>query len=146
MYKNDDILKNLMSLFSNPMFMAGFSDFVKRAQMEGLESTRQAWELSEHGKSQPFIGDIYERLSDWYSLLGFVPSAKYNQLSEENTRLKDENEFLKTMIKDFQLNLLKEGGEQAQQVWRDMLDNQMKVNTELANTFFEALNQLKPKP
>lgn len=145
MYK-DDILSSMMSLFSNPTFVAGFSDFVKKAQMQGFESARQAWGLSEYGKTYPFAGDIYESLSDWYTLLGFVPSFKYSQLSEENTRLKSENQFLKGMIKDLQFNLLTEGGEQAQQAWRDMMDKQIKANTELANAFFEALSQLQPKP
>lgn len=146
MYKNDDVLNNMMNLFSNPMFMAGFSAFVNKAQTEGFESARKAWGLSDYGKSYPFTGDIYEKLSDWYSMLGFVPAAKYNQLSDENTKLKAENQFLKSMIKDLQFNLLTEGGEQAQQVWRDMIDKQIKVNTELANSFFEALNQLKANP
>ena len=142
MYKNDDLI-NMMNLFSNPLFMAGFSAFVNKAQAEGFEAAKKALGHSEYGKSYPFTGDMYERLSEWYSMLGFVPSVRFNQLTEENTKLKTENQFLKSMIKDLQLNLLTEGGEQAQKVWGDMLDKQIKVNTELANSFFDALSQFK---
>ena len=143
MYQNEDIIKNMMELFSNPLFRAGFSEFTSKAQLEGLEAAKKFWGLSEYGKTFPYSGDMVERLNDWYSVLGFVPSAKYNQVAEENTKLKAENQLLRNMIKDLQLNLFTEGGEKAQQVWHDIIDNQIKRNAEVANTFFEAIRQFK---
>jgi hypothetical protein len=143
MYKNEDIIKNMMNLFSNPLFQTGFSEFVNKAQQEGIESAKKFWGLSEYGNTFPFTGDIYERLTDWYSVLGFVPSAKYHQAMDENTKLKGENQLLRNMIKDLQLNLFTEGGEKAQQVWHDIIDKQIKMNTEVTNTFFEAIRQFK---
>ncbi|MEI7867296.1 MAG: hypothetical protein WCI11_05350 [Candidatus Methylumidiphilus sp.] len=143
MYTNQDIMKNMMDLFSNPLFRTGFSEFVTKAQQEGLESAKKFWGFSEYGKTFPLTGDIYERLTDWYSVLGFVPSANYNQAVEENTKLKAENQLLRNMIKDLQLNLFTEGGEKAQQVWHDIIDKQIKMNTEVANTFFEAIRNFK---
>ncbi len=143
MYQNEDIIKNMMELFSNPLFRAGFSEFTSKAQVEGLEAAKKFWGLSEYGKTFPYSVDMVERLNDWYSVLGFVPSAKYNQVTEENTKLKAENQLLRNMIKDLQLNLFTEGGEKAQQVWHDIIDNQIKRNAEVANTFFEAIRQFK---
>ena len=143
MYQNEDIIKNMMDLFSNPLFRAGFSEFVTKAQMEGLESAKKFWGVSDYGKTYPFSGDIYERLTDWYSVLGFVPNTKYNQVVDENTKLKAENQLLRNMIKDLQLNLFTEGGEKAQQVWHEIIDKQIKMNAEVANTFFEAIRQFK---
>ena len=143
MYQNEDIIKNMMDLFSNPLFRAGFSEFVTKAQMEGLESAKKFWGMSDYGKTYPFSGDIYERLTDWYSVLGFVPNTKYNQVVDENTKLKAENQLLRNMIKDLQLNLFTEGGEKAQQVWHEIIDKQIKMNAEVANTFFEAIRQFK---
>ncbi len=143
MYQNEDIIKNMMELFSNPLFRAGFSEFTSKAQVEGLEAAKKFWGLSEYGKTFPYSVDMVERLNDWYSVLGFVPSAKYNQVTEENTKLKAENQLLRNMIKDLQLNLFTEGGEKAQQVWHDIIDNQIKRNAEVANSFFEAIRQFK---
>ena len=143
MYQNEDIIKNMMDLFSNPLFRTGFSEFVTKAQMEGLESAKKFWGMSDYGKTYPFSGDIYERLTDWYSVLGFVPNTKYNQTVDENTKLKAENQLLRNMIKDLQLNLFTEGGEKAQQVWHEIIDKQIKMNAEVANTFFEAIRQFK---
>ncbi len=143
MYNNEDIVKNMMDLFSNPLFRSGFSEFVSKAQMEGVESAKKFWGLSDYGKSFPLTGDIYERLADWYAVLGFVPNTKYAQVTDENTKLKAENQLLRNMIKDLQLNLFTEGGEKAQQVWHDIIDKQIKVNTEVANSFFEAIRQFK---
>ena len=143
MYQNEDIIKNMMELFSNPLFRAGFSEFTSKAQVEGLEAAKKFWGLSEYGKTFPYSVDMVERLNDWYSVLGFVPSAKYNQVTEENTKLKAENQLLRNMIKDLQLNLFTEGGEKAQRVWHDIIDNQIKMNTEVTNSFFETIRQFK---
>jgi len=143
MYKNEDLIKNMMDLFANPLFRNGFSEFVTKAQMDGLESAKKFWGMSDYGKTFPLTSDIYERLTDWYSMLGFVPSVSYNKAMEENAKLKAENQLLRNMIKDLQLNLFTEGGEKAQQVWHDIIDKQIKMNTEVANSFFEAIRQFK---
>jgi hypothetical protein len=143
MYHNEDTLKNMLDLFSNPLFRSGFAEFFSKAQQEGLESAKKFWGISDYGKTYPMTGDLYERLTDWYSVLGFVPSVNHKQTLDENTKLKAENQLLRNMIKDLQLNLFTEGGEKVQQVWHDIIDKQIKMNTEVANTFFEAIRQFK---
>jgi regulator of replication initiation timing len=86
---------------------------------------------------------MVERLNDFYKALGFVPTAKYNEAVEENDKLKAENQLLRNMIRDLQLNLFTEGGDKAQQLWRDIIDKQFKMNTEVASTFLEAIRQFK---
>ena len=143
MYKNEDIFKNMMDLFGNPLFKTGLTEFVSKAQQEGIESAKKFWGLSEYGKTFPFSGDMLEKMTDWYSMMGFVPSINYKQVMDENAKLKEENTLLRNMIKDLQLNLFTEGGEKAQQAWHDIIDKQIKVNTEMTNTFFEAIRQFK---
>ena len=58
--------------------------------------------------------------------------------------LKAENQLLKNMIKDTQRNFITEGGEKAQQAWHDIIDKQIKMNAEVANTFFEVILILQP--
>jgi hypothetical protein len=143
MYHHEDTLKNMLDLFSNPLFRSGFTEFFSKAQQEGLESAKKFWGFSDYGKTYPMTADLYERLTDWYSVLGFVPSVNHKQTLDENTKLKAENQLLRNMIKDLQLNLFTEGGEKVQQVWHDIIDKQIKMNTEVANTFFEAIRQFK---
>jgi len=143
MYKNEDTFKNMLDLFANPLFQAGFAEFASKAQQDGIDAAKKFWGLSDYSKAFPYSEDVYERLNDWYKALGFVPTAKYNEVAEENTRLKAESQLLRNMIKDLQLNYFSEGSEKAQQAWHDIIDKQIKTNTEVANTFFEAIRQFK---
>ena len=143
MYKNDDLFKNMMELFSNPLFQTGFAEFTAKAQQEGMEAAKKFWGLSDYGKAFPYSEDMFERLEDWYKVLGFVPNAKHKEILDENAALKAENQLLRNMIKDLQFNFFNEGGEKAQQAWHDIIDKQMKMNAEVTNTFFEAIRQFK---
>lgn len=133
----------MLDLFANPLFRAGFSEFTQRAQQEGVEAAKKFWGLSDYGKAFSYSADMIERLNDWFQLLGFVPTAKYKQIEEENAALKTENQFLRNMIKDIQLNFFTEGGAKAQQAWHDIIDKQIKMNAEVANKFLEAIQQIK---
>jgi len=143
MYGNDDFMKTMMDMLAIPLFKSGLSQFMSKAQQEGLEAAKKFWGLSEYGQAFPQFENIYERLNDWYTVLGFVPSTKYAQVLDENVRLKSENQLLRNMIKDLQINLVTEGGEKVQQVWHEIIDKQIKMNAEVANTFFEAVRQFK---
>ena len=143
MYKSEDPFKNMLDLFANPLFQAGFAEFASKAQQEGMAAAKKFWGLSDYGQAFPYSEDVYERLTDWYKALGFVPAVKYNEAMEENTRLQAENQLLRNMLKDLQINFISEGGEKAQQAWHDIMDKQIKMNAEVANTFFEAIRQFK---
>ncbi|MFM8330957.1 MAG: hypothetical protein ACKN9T_04660 [Candidatus Methylumidiphilus sp.] len=141
---NEDLFKNMLDLFGNPLFRAGYAEFAQKAQQEGIEAAKKFWGLSEYGKAFPYSADMCERLDDWYKALGFVTSAKYAELADENARLKAENQALKAMVSDVQLKLFTEGGEKAQQAWHDIIDKQIKLNADVANSFIQAIQQLKP--
>lgn len=143
MYSNEEFFKNLFALFTNPQFQTGFSEYAQKAQKEGLEAAKKFWGVSDYGKAFPYSAEMLERLNEWYQLLGYVPSVQYQRLQEENAALKAENELLRNMIKDMQMSFVTQGSEKAQQAWHDMVEKQIKMNTEVANTFFEALKQLK---
>lgn len=143
MHPNQDLFKNMLDLFANPVFRTGFAEFALKAQQEGMEAAKKFWGLSDYGKAFPYSEDMCERLADWYQLMGFVPQAKYQELMQENAALKAENQVLKNMIKDMQLNFLSQGGEKAQEAWHDFIDKQIKLNAEVANTFFDAIRQFK---
>lgn len=139
----EEWFKNMLDLSANPLFRAGFAEFALKAQQEGMEAAKKFWGLSEYGKAFPASLDVCERMADWHKAMGFVAVAKYNELLEENERLKAENQLLKNMISEMRLSFFNQGGEQARQAWHDLVDKQIKMNAEVANTFFEALRQFK---
>jgi regulator of replication initiation timing len=143
MSQADDLFKPMLELFANPLFRAGFAEFTLKAQQEGIEAAKKFWGLSSYSKAFPFSEEMCERLADWYKAMGFVPLVKYQELQEENRHLQAENQALKNMIRDMQLSFFNEGGDKAREAWQDMVDKQIKMNTELANTFFEAFKPFK---
>lgn len=143
MNTHEDIFKNMMDLFANPLFKMGFYEFFLKMQQEGIEAAKKFWSLSPYSQAFPYSQDIYERIVDFYIVLGFVPRPKYDEVVSENKNLKAENELLKTMIKDLQLNLLTEGGEKAHQLWHGIIDKQLEMNSELTNRFFEVLREFR---
>jgi hypothetical protein len=134
----------MLELFTNPLFKKGFFDFFLKMQQEGIEAARKFWG-GYADKNFPFPNamDMYERMVDFYIILGFVPRAKYDEMLNENKSLKEENRFLRDTIRELQLNLFTEGGERVQQIWHGIIDKQLETNKEIAKNFFELFRQLK---
>lgn len=143
---NEDMVKSMMDLFANPIFRKGFLDFYLKMQQEGIEEARKAWnKTGEKKTSFPDAQEIYEKMADFYMLLGFIPRVKYEDLLKENEALKKENVFLKDTIKELQLNLFREGSEKAQQAWQTVVDKQLEMNREFTTSFLEQFKKLGKK-
>jgi len=141
---NDECTTKMMGLFTNPLFKMGFFDFFLKMQQEGIETARKFWATySEKNNLFPDAMEMYERMIDFYIILGFVPRVKYDELLSENKSLKEENTFLKDTIRDLQCSLFAEGGEKIQQIWHSSIDKQFEVNKEIAKNFFELFRELK---
>jgi len=139
----DELVKEMTGLFTNPLFKMGFFDFFLKMQQEGIESARKFWGASA-GKNSliPNATEMYERMIDFYIILGFVPRTKYDETVKENKYLKEENSFLRDTIRELQLNLFKEAGEKAQQIWDSSIDKQLELHKDIAKRFFEIFRQL----
>lgn len=141
---NEEMTKKMMDLFTNPLFKMGFFDFFLKMQQEGIEAARKFWgSYAQKNSLFPDAVEMYERMVDFYIILGFVPRVKYDELLKENRNLKDENRFLRDTIRELQLGLLTEGGERVQQIWHGIIDKQLEVNKDVAKNFFELFRQLK---
>ena len=139
----EDMTKEMMDLFTNPLFKMGFFDFFLKMQQDGIEAARKFWENSAQKQSLvPNAIEMYERMIDFYIILGFVPRIKYDEMAKENKNLKEENKFLRDAMRELQLNLFKDGGEKAQQIWNDSIDKQLDLHKEIAKNFFEIFRQL----
>jgi hypothetical protein len=136
----------MMDLFGNPLFKKGFFDFFLKMQQEGIEAARKFFWGTYADKNLfqiPNALDMYERMVDFYIVLGFVPRAKYDEVLDENKNLKEENRFLRDTIRELQVSLFTEGGEKVQEIWHNIIDKQLGMNKEIAKNFFEVFKQLK---
>jgi hypothetical protein len=141
---NEGMTRQCTDLFTNPLFKMGFFDFFLKMQQEGIEAARRFWGgYAEKNNMMPGAMDMYERMIDFYIILGFVPRVKYDQVLSENKNLQDENRFLRDTIRELQVNLFTEGGEVAQQIWHSSIDKQLELHKEIAKNFFELFRQLK---
>lgn len=140
---NDECSMKMLELFTNPLFKKGFFDFFLKMQQEGIEAARKFWGGYADKNSFPNAMDMYERMVDFYIILGFVPKMKYDELQNENKNLKEENRFLRDTIRELQFSLFTEGGERVQQIWHGIIDKQLEANKEIAKNFFELFRQLK---
>jgi regulator of replication initiation timing len=141
---NDEMTKKMMDLFTNPLFKKGFFDFFLKMQQEGIEAARKFWSAYPGRNSlMPDVIDMYERMVDFYIILGFVPKARFDEVVSENKSLKEENSFLRDTIRELQLSLFSEGGEKVQKLWQGIIDKQLETNKEIAKNFFELVRQLR---
>ena len=142
MYDKEFTLK-VLDLFSNPLFKMEFLDFFLKTQQEGIEAARKFWSLYADESALPNAVDMYERMVDFYIILGFIPKAKYEQAVKENKRLEEENKFLRDTFKELQLSLFSDGGERVEQIWEGIIDKQLEANREIGKNFFELFRLLK---
>lgn len=136
--------KLMMDLASNPMLKQGAAEFFIKLQQEGLESARRFWGASPYAATFPDAQQMMERMNDFTSALGFVPHAKYEALQKENDSLRAENRMLRDTVQQLQQSFMAEGGAKAQQAWKELIDKQLEMNREVARSFFDAFNPVKP--
>jgi hypothetical protein len=141
---NEESIKAMTELFTNPLFRKGFFDYFLKMQQEGIEAARKFWNLSpEKNTLSPLTGDMYERMVDFYITLGFVPRMKYDEAMKENEKLAQENAFLKETLKQLQTDLFLEGGKKMQEEWQKVIDKQLEMHQEVTKNFFELFKELK---
>lgn len=140
----DDCNTKMNDMFTNPLFKMGFFDFFLKMQQEGIDAARKYWiKYAQANSFVPGTMDMYERMADFYIILGLVPKIKYDQVLTENKSLTEENKFLKDTIRELQLNLFAEGGDAAQSIWHKSIDKQLELNKEISKNFFELFRMLK---
>ena len=144
MSPSEDTTKQMMDMFTNPLFKIGFFDFFLKMQAEGIDAARKFWlAYADKNAMVPNNGEMFERMVDFYITLGFVPRVKYEDALKENKNLKAENKFLRDAMHELQQGLFNEIGEKGQQMWDRTIDNQLELNKEITRNFFEVFRQLK---
>lgn len=140
----DECNSKINDMFTNPLFKMGFFDFYLKMQQEGIDAARKYWiTYAKQNSLFPTALDTYERMADFYIILGLVPKIRHDEVLNENQSLKQENKFLRDTMRELQLKLFSEGGEAAQKIWHDSIDKQLEINKEISKNFFELFRMLK---
>ncbi len=141
---NEEMVKSMMDLFTDPLFKKNFFDFFLDVQREGIAAAKKMWNLTpEKTMYFPNALEVYEKMIDFYITLGFVPRTKYEKALKENEDLRQENKFLKNTIFEVQATIFKEGGDKLQETWHEVIDKQVDMNREITKDFFELFKQLQ---
>ena len=135
---NEEMFKSLMGLYNDAVFKKSFLAFFSIVQEEGMEAAKRFWDVSPDKGAFSFnTTDMFEQMASFYENLGFVPKTKYDKVVNENERLKGKIAFLENTIKEMNLKVFTEGGEKAQEMWKDVVDKQMDAAKEFSKSFFD---------
>ena len=127
----EEAVKHVEDILKMPLFTIGFLEFFRIMQERGIVAAKNYWSLS-HGMDFliPKAPEIFEKLIDFYIILGFVPRKSHEKVLEENGNLKEENTFLKNTIRELQANVLTSRAEDMQKTWQEIAGQQMGLNSE----------------
>lgn len=141
---NENFLKDLAALYSNPLVKSMFMDYFTRMQQEGSQAAAKFFDTAPVKKDLFGMGsDVFEKMAEFYSGFGFVSQRKYEELLEENETLKKENKFLKEVVQKMNLKMFEEGSRGIQEAWQEGLATQLEMSKEMAKTFFELFKDIK---
>ena len=142
---NQEFMKNLLQLYNNPLFTQSFLEFSAKMQQAGIEAARQFWGTTRRPDTLPgFTPELFERMIDFYSSLGFVPKQQYDEVRKENDQLRKENEFLKNTLKELNLKVFTKGSLQVQEMWNETARKHMEMSTEIAKNFLDLFKPQAP--
>lgn len=139
---SEEFIKNILALYSNPLFQKGFVEFFMKSQQEGIEAARKFWDMNPKKDTvTENATEIFEQMIAFYSNLGFVPKTKYDEVVKENEELKKENEFFKNTMREMNHKVFTEGSLKIQEAWKETIDKQMEIAKEISKSFFDLFKQ-----
>jgi hypothetical protein len=140
---SEESWKQMVELFSNPLFKKSLFDFNVKMQKEGIEAAKKFWNMNPAKDSFPFGAEMFEKMADFYIILGFVPHYQYDEAVKEKEGLKKENEFLRETIRQLQMSMFSEAGERAQKAWETIISKQFEMNKDLSKNIIDLFKGLK---
>ncbi len=141
MLKEEDI-NDIDHLFGMPLFKMGLLKFFRDMQEGGIASAKNYWSLS-YGRDFliPKAPEIFEKLIDFYIILGFVPRTRHEKALEENEKLKEENKFLKGTLRELQDSVLFSSAGELNKRWPEIAGEKTALNNETAQNLLEVVNR-----
>lgn len=128
---NEDAFSQVEGILRMPLFARGFLEFFRIMQEEGIMAAKNYWSVT-HGMDFliPKAPEIFEKLIDFYIILGFVPRKRHEKVLEENGNLKEENTVLKNTVRELKANVLTSHVEDTQKTWQEISGQQMVLSSE----------------
>lgn len=140
----EEAIDYMEELFARPLFKRGFLEFFSKMQQEGIEAAKRFWNLSHDGDGVvPKAPELFERLIDFYIILGFVPRQRHERALGENEKLKRENKVLTDILRELYCSVYGNGWNQMQEVWEEIMDRQREMNRDMEDMFLAFLSQMK---
>jgi len=140
----EEAIDYMEELFTKPLFKRGFLEFFSKMQQEGIEAATQFWNLYHDGDGLvPRAPELFEKLIDFYIILGFVPRQRHERVLGENERLKGENKVLSDILGELYCSVHENGGKNMQEVWKEIMDRQSDIHRDMADMFLAFLRQMK---
>lgn len=138
----EEAINCIKDLFSIPLFKIGFFKFFSVMQGEGVMAARKFWS-STYGSDFliPNAPEIFEKMVDFYIILGFVPRKRYEKMLEENEKLREENKSLSAAIKELRNNICSSSEKHIGETWQAVGANQCAPNNDKGENVFETVHK-----
>ena len=134
-------LRMMIETFSNPMFKNGANEFLKIAQQQGIDAANKFWGISSQSQAFPDVEKMMGSMAEFYQSLGFVSQTKYDELMQQFTSLKADNQMLSDSIRELQQRFIAENSAKAHQAWQEVVDKQLEMSRNVTKSFFDVLKQ-----
>lgn len=134
-------IRMMIETFSNPMFKNGANEFLKIAQQQGIDAANKFWGISSQSQAFPDVEKMMGSMAEFYQSLGFVSQTKYDELMQQFTSLKADNQMLSDSIRELQQRFIAENSAKAHQAWQEVVDKQLEMSRNVTKSFFDVLKQ-----
>ena len=134
-------IRMMIETFSNPMFKHGANEFLKIAQEQGMDAANKFWGISSQSQAFPDVEKMMGCMAEFYQSLGFVSQTKYDELMQQFTSLKADNQMLSDSIRELQQRFIAENSAKAHQAWQEVVDKQLEMSRNVTKSFFDVLKQ-----
>jgi hypothetical protein len=140
----EEAIDYVEELFTKPLFRKWFLEFFSKMQLEGIEAAKRFWNLSHDGDGLvPRAPELFERLIDFYLILGFVPRQRHERALGENEKLRRENKVLTDILGELYSSVYGNGGKHMQEVWEEIMDRQREMNRDMADMLLAFFRQME---
>ena len=138
----EEAIDYVEELFTKPLFKRWFHEFFSKMQQEGIQAAKGFWNLSHDGDGLiPKAPELFEKLIDFYIILGFVPRQRHERALGENEKLKREKKVLTDILGELYCSVYGNGGKHMQEVWEEIMDRQKEMNRDMADMFLAFFRQ-----
>ena len=126
----DDAVDYVEDLFTKPLFKKWFLEFFSKMQQEGIHAAKAFWSFSHQGDGLiPKAPEIFEKLIDFYLILGFVPRQRHEMDLREIDRLKEENKRFMETLSELRSSIY-DDQKNVKEAWEEIMERQMEISSE----------------